>query len=144
MRTAAANLTDPEKRLIAEWVGGRIESLIAALSRFRDRPAAIASCFGGAVFVQATIVVFYIAVAYALHIPVAPWDLAVIVPLSFIVQMLPVSMNGFGVRELTFSLYFASIGLPKESAVLMSLVGQALIMITSLSGAAVWFARGHR
>ena len=45
-----------------------------------------------------------VAVAYALHLPVSPWDLAVIVPLSFVVQMLPVSVNGFGVREATFSL----------------------------------------
>ena len=47
---------------------------------------------------------------------VALWDLAVIVPLSFVVQMLPVSVNGFGVREATFSFYFTRIGLPIESA----------------------------
>jgi uncharacterized membrane protein YbhN (UPF0104 family) len=127
-----------------EWVGGRIENLTAALSRFRDRPSAIASCFGGAVFVQATIVVFYIAVAHALHLGVTPWDLAVIVPLSFVVQMLPVSVNGFGVREATFSFYFTRVGLPMESALLIPLVAQVLIMAFSLTGAAVWFSRGHR
>jgi uncharacterized membrane protein YbhN (UPF0104 family) len=127
-----------------EWVGDRIENLTAALYRFRDRPSAIVSCFGGAVFVQASIVVYYIAVAHALHVGVAPWDLAVIVPLSFIVQMLPVSVNGFGVREATFSFYFTRVGLPMESALLTSLVAQALIMLFSLTGAAVWFARGHR
>ena len=50
------------------------------------------------------------------------WDLAVIVPLSFIVQMLPVSVNGFGVREATFSFYFTRVGLSMESALLVSLV----------------------
>jgi uncharacterized membrane protein YbhN (UPF0104 family) len=127
-----------------EWVGDRIEHLTAALGRFRNQPRAIVSCFGGAVFVQATIVVFYIAVAHALHLGVAPWDLAVIVPLSFIVQMLPVSVNGFGVREATFSFYFTRVGLPMESALLTSLVAQALIMLCSVTGAGVWFARGHR
>ena len=34
-------------------------------------------------------VVFYFAVAYALHLNVSLFDLAVIVPLSFVVQMLP-------------------------------------------------------
>jgi len=127
-----------------EWVGTRIENIIAALSRFRDRPSAIVSCFGGAVIVQATIVLFYIAVAYALHVRIAPWDLAVIVPLSFIVQMLPVSVNGFGVREATFTFYFARVGLPIEAALLVSLGATAVVMIFSLSGAAVWFARGHQ
>ena len=45
-----------------------------------------------------------------------------IVPLSFVVQMLPVSVNGFGVREATFSFYFTRLGLPIESALLVSLV----------------------
>ena len=126
-----------------EWVGGRIEHVTAALARFRERPSTLASCFGGAVFVQAATVTFYLAVAYALRIHVTAWDLAVIVPLSFIVQMLPVSVNGFGVREATFSFYFTRIGLPIESALLVSLVGTALVMLFSLTGAAVYIARGR-
>jgi len=126
-----------------EWVGGRIEKLTGALARFRDQPAALAGCFSGAVFVQATMVVFYVAVADALHLDVALWDLAVIVPVSFVVQMLPVSVNGFGVREATFSLYFTRIGHPIASAVLLSLVGQALIIAFSLLGAAVYVSRSR-
>jgi uncharacterized membrane protein YbhN (UPF0104 family) len=128
-----------------EWVGGRIEKLTVALARFREEPGALARCFAGAVFVQATMVVFYFAVAYALHLDVALWDLAVVVPISFVVQMLPVSVNGFGVREATFSFYFSRIGHPIESALLVSLVAQALIILFSLTGAVVyvWRSRHH-
>jgi uncharacterized membrane protein YbhN (UPF0104 family) len=136
-------LLQPLTVIHPEWVGDRIGSITIALARFRDNPGALAGCFAGAVFVQASIVIFYMAIAYALHVPVAAWDLAVIVPLSLIVQMLPVSLNGFGVREATFSLYFARVGLPLEAGLLVSLVGAGLIMLFSLSGAAVWFARGH-
>ena len=92
------------------------------LVNFREHPGALAGCFGGAVFVQATIVLCYVAVAHALGVNIAAFDLAVIVPISFIVQMLPVSVNGFGVREATFSYYFTRVGLPIESALLVSLV----------------------
>jgi len=126
-----------------QWVGERIDTLISVLARFRDRPGTLASCFGGAVFVQMSMVVFFFFVAYALHLNLTFWDLAVIVPLSFIVQMLPVSVNGFGVREATYAFYFKSIGQPIESALLMSLVGTALMMLFSISGAAVWFSREH-
>ena len=81
------------------------------------------------------------AAAYALHIAVGPWDLAVIVPLSFILQMAPISINGFGVREAVFSLYFARLRLPLESALLVSLVPTLLVMLFSLSGAAVYVGR---
>ncbi len=74
-------------------------------------------------------------------IPIGFAELAVIVPISFIVQMLPVSMNGFGVREATFGFYFSRLGLPLESALLVSFMGAALIMIFSLSGGVAYMAR---
>ena len=92
---------------------------------------------------QAATVIFYVAVAYALHVNITAWDLAVVVPISAVVQMLPVSVNGFGVREATFSFYFSRLGLPIESALLVSLIAAGLVMLFSMSGAAVYVARGH-
>ena len=126
-----------------EWVGGRIEKFTGGLARFGKQPGSLAACFAGALFVQATMVVFYFTVSYALHLDLTLADLSVVVPISFVVQMLPVSVSGFGIREATFSYYFSRIGHPIESAVLMSLVAQALVMLFSLSGAAIYASR-HR
>jgi uncharacterized membrane protein YbhN (UPF0104 family) len=126
-----------------EWVGGRISRITEALARFRDRPWALISAFGGAVLVQALLVLFYAAVARSLDIPISIWHVAVIVPVSFVIQMVPVSVNGFGVREATFSFYFSRLGLPLESAMALSLGSTALVMLFSLSGAAVYVARRH-
>ena len=118
--------------------------LTGALAKFRNAPGALAACLLGAVVVQAVLVGFYAAIAHSMRIPVSVWHLAVIVPISFIVQMLPVSMNGFGVREATFGFYFTRLGLPLESALLVSFVGAALIIIFSLSGAVAYLLRGPR
>jgi uncharacterized membrane protein YbhN (UPF0104 family) len=126
------------------WVGDRIEKLTTALGRFRQRPGALAACFAGAVTVQALLVAYHFAIAYALHVPVTFWELSIIVPISFIVQMIPVSINGFGVREATFAFYFARLGLPVHSAVLVSLTATGLMMIFSLSGAAIYVARHEK
>jgi uncharacterized membrane protein YbhN (UPF0104 family) len=133
----------PLTRLHPEWIGGRIETLTLTLLRFRARPAVLATCFTGAVLVQTLLVIYYLAVVHALHLPVTVWDLAVIVPVSLVVQMLPVSLNGLGLREATFSFYFTRIGLPVHHGVLLSLVAAALAMLFSLSGAAVYMARGR-
>ena len=124
-----------------EWVEKQIQHITETLGRFREKPSSLIGCFGGAVLVQALVVAFYLAVVYALNIPVTASDLAVIVPLSIVVQMLPVSVNGFGVREATFSFYFTRVGLPIESAVLLSLVAAGITMLHSLSGAAVYVTR---
>ncbi len=55
--------------------------------------------------------------------------------------MVPVSVNGFGVREATFSYYFVSLGLPVDSALALSLLGYATILAFSLSGAVVYGTR---
>ena len=134
-------MLQPLRIIHPEWIDNRIEKITGVLSRFRDRPGTLAGCFGAAVFVQTSTVAFYAAVAYALHIAIGPWDLAVIVPLSTIIQMAPVSINGFGVRETAFTLYFSRLRLPIESALLVSLVPTALVMLFSLSGAAVYVSR---
>jgi uncharacterized membrane protein YbhN (UPF0104 family) len=126
------------------WVGDRIEMLTAALARFRGRPGALAACFGGAIGVQALLVGYHFVIAIALHVPVTFWVLAIIVPISFIAQMIPVSVNGFGVREATFAFYFARLGLPVHSAILISLTATGLMMIFSLSGAAIYVSRPRR
>lgn len=124
-----------------EWVGSRITRVTEILGRFRERPACLLYTFGGAVVVQGLLVLFYAAVARALHFDVPVAHLAVVVPISFVVQMVPVSVNGFGVREATFSLYFKSLHLPIEWALALSLGSTALVMFFSLSGAVVWLAR---
>jgi uncharacterized protein (TIRG00374 family) len=136
-----STILGPLGMLRSEWVRVRVERLSTALERFRDSPRELAACFVGAVGVQGILVLFYVAIARGLHIPVSLAHLAVLVPLSFVVQMLPVSVNGMGVREATFSYYFASLRLPIESALLLSLLGVFLTLVFSLSGALVYVIR---
>jgi len=136
-------LLRPLRALHQEWVGERIERLTAGLSKFRDAPKSLAACFGGAIAVQAVFVGFYWSIGHALGLSVPVAHLAIRVPVSFIVQMLPLSVNGWGVREQTFVLYLTRLGLPAESALAMSFLGAALIMLFSTSGAAAYISRRH-
>ena len=126
-----------------EWVGDRISLITGTLGRFKERPSSLVGGFLGAVVVQVVLVLFYAAVARSFSIPISTWHMAVVVPVSFVVQMLPVSVNGFGVREATFSFYFSRLGLPIGSAMALSLGATALVMIFSLTGAACYVGRRH-
>ena len=141
MPETATRILQPLRVFHAEWVDERINKLTYALTRFKESPTALAICFVGAVAVQGLLVLFYVAIARSMHIPIGFAELAVIVPVSFIVQMIPLSVNGFGVREATFGFYFTRLGLPLESALLVSFVGAALIMLFSLSGGVAYLRR---
>ena len=134
-------LLRPLRVVHPEWVDERLGRLGGALDRFRQAPAALAWCFVGAIVVQAALVAFYLAVARSMQIPVGFIELAFIVPISFIIQMMPISVNGLGVREATFAFYFGRLGLPLESALLVSFVGAGLIMAVSLIGGLTYALR---
>ena len=70
--------------------------------------------FVASIGVQAILVAFYAAVAAALHLAVPIGHLAILVPMSFLVQMMPLSMNGHGVREWTFDGYLTRIGVAER------------------------------
>jgi hypothetical protein len=141
MPQGLARLLQPLRVIHPEWIDERIERFTAALARFRETPSSLGGCFVGAVIVQTLLVAFYLAIAHSMRIPVGFAELAVIVPITFIVQMLPLSMNGFGVREATFGFYFGRLGLPLESALLVSFMGAALVMLFSLSGGVAYALR---
>jgi glycosyltransferase 2 family protein len=140
--SAVSTLLGPLRRIHQEWVTERIARMTRTLERFGQAPKALAWCFGGAILVQLVLVAFYVAIARSMAVPVSPWHLAVLIPLSFIVQMAPISLNGLGVREAVFTYYFSRISLPPESALAVSFMGAVLIMLFSLSGAAAMLVRG--
>ncbi len=137
-------LLHPLRSIHQEWVEERISRLVMALGKFRSAPGALGLGLLGAIVVQAVLVAFYAAIASALNVPIPLAHLAILVPLSFVVQMAPVSVNGFGVREATFGAYFTRLGLPLESALAVSLIGAALIMVFSLTGAVAYLTAPKR
>ncbi|HXE80006.1 MAG TPA: lysylphosphatidylglycerol synthase transmembrane domain-containing protein [Vicinamibacterales bacterium] len=134
-------LLSPLRAIHPGWVGPRLRQLTDVLTRFRESPGPVLSCFAGAVLVQILLVAFYAAVAEGIGVPVSAWHMAVVVPVSFLAQLLPVSLNGLGVREAVFSYYFSRLGAPIEGALVISLLGAGLVMLFSLTGALAYVLR---
>ena len=137
-------MAKPLRIFHAEWVERRILMITSALGRFRKAPGALAGCLAISIAVQALLVGFYASIAEALQLRIALGHLGMLVPISFLVQMMPFSMNGHGVREWTFKEYLTRIGIAQESAVALSLIGATLVMLFSMSGAAAYLTRRGR
>jgi glycosyltransferase 2 family protein len=125
------------------WILDKLSMLQDTLARFRARPSALVGALAGAVLVQVVIVAFYALTARSLSVPLPLVMAGVLVPVAMAVQMVPVSINGFGLREAVFSFFFVRFGLGVESAVAVSLLGSLLVMIFSLGGGALFLIRKH-
>jgi uncharacterized protein (TIRG00374 family) len=136
-----AYLLAPLRLLKKPWVDERVQRLEDALNRFRETPSALAGAFAGALVVQITVVAFYLLMAQGLSVPLPILLGAVLIPVSMVVQMAPLSINGFGVREAVFAFFFRRFGLPIDAAVALSLVSTGFVMGLSLVGGYMFLKR---
>jgi hypothetical protein len=125
-----------------EWAREQFEVVQGAVHAYRARVLTIWIAGAASVVLQTLVVVYYLAVARGLGIPLPASAAFLMVPLCTLLQAVPVSFNGWGLREGLFAHYFTQVGLPRPSALAFSLVGAGLMVLLSLSGAFVWMARG--
>jgi len=135
------HLLTPIRALDRPWVTERAQRLEDAATKFRAAPGALAGAFIGALAVQLSLVVFYLLSARGLSIPLPMFLGAVLIPVSLAVQMVPVSIGGFGVREAVFAFFFGRFGLPTDAGVALSLVSTGLTMIISMVGGVIFLSR---
>jgi len=143
LQVAAFGALVPVRALDHPWIHDRATLLQEAFLNFRARPSSLFGALAGALVVQVVIVVFYALAARSLAVPLPLFLAGVLVPVAMAVQMAPVSINGFGVREAVFSFFFVRFGLGVEAAVAVSLLGTALVMLFSMGGGALFLMRRH-
>ncbi len=125
-----------------DWIRKRFEVVQEAVHNYRAQIATVWLAFAASLALQTLVVWYFLAIARALRIPLDVPAAFLMVPLCTLLQAVPISFNGWGLREGLFALYFSQVGLPRESALAFSLTGAGLIILLSLSGAVVWMARG--
>jgi uncharacterized protein (TIRG00374 family) len=141
-RPGTAGLLMSRSRLIRfDLIRETFETVQQAVRVYREQMRTVWMALGASVALQSLVVWYFYAVAHALRIPLGLSVCFLMVPLCTLVQTVPISFNGWGVRESLFVVYFGQVGLPKDSALAFSLVGAGLIVLLSLSGAFVWASR---
>jgi len=124
------------------WARDRFEVMQGAVHVYRQDLRSVLGAFGASLALQTLFIYYYYTIAQALRIPLSLPACFLMVPLCTLVQTVPISFNGWGIRESVFILYFHQVGLPRDSALAFSLVGAGLMVLLSLSGAVAWTTRG--
>lgn len=87
------------------------------------------ACYLGAVWL----------VAGGLGIPVSLGDVAGATALTYFLTLLPISINGYGLREVGMLALYVQLGATAEQASALALITRAMLMIVSLPGA-LWLS----
>lgn len=76
--------------------------------------------------------------ALALHLDTPFSYFMIFVPVITLISMIPVSLNGMGLREYAFLSLFSAAGVPAESCIALGLLSSILIILSSLPGGIIY------
>lgn len=88
-----------------------------------------------------TLVLVNYAIFIGLNISLPLISLVLYIPIIAAVQLVPVSVNGFGVREVAYVYFFGTVGVSSSSAAAASLLFGILVMLVSLPGGLIFASR---
>ncbi len=126
----------------ARWLFSRrgVRGLYASLAHYSWpalwRAALVSLGFNG------LIVLMNVALGLAFRVNVPLIDYLVFVPIISFLLVLPFSINGLGLREGGYVALFGQVGVPRESALAMSLAFYAITLLAGLLGG-IWYVVEH-
>jgi uncharacterized protein (TIRG00374 family) len=77
-------------------------------------------------------------VALGLRLHVSVWYYLIFVPVITLISMIPISLNGMGLREYSFMSLFSAVGVPHASCIALGVISSIVIILSSLPGGVVY------
>ncbi|MBN2241351.1 MAG: flippase-like domain-containing protein [Acidobacteria bacterium] len=139
-----SRLTKSLRRMRLDGIAGKIDTVSAAFQIVGKRPSVLA----GSVAISLINQFLYIAVVWfisrGLRLEVPFFYFLTFVPVITLVSMIPVSLNGLGLREYAFMSLFGGIGIAPASCIALGLFTSVIILLSSLPGGIVYIVYRNR
>jgi len=110
-------------------------SLVETWREYLYKPILIAKSIAIGMVFNVALLSQFIIVCWHYEIPVGVIDLCWIMAVVNVVQTLPISLAGIGVRDASLVSMFAYIGIPAESAMILAVVLLLVIIFRAIAGA---------
>lgn len=117
-----------------------IRAAAPLVTEFFRRPGLLAVVAILSLVLQTLVIVVNIfnGVALGLDVPIVFYF--ILIPLIAVATMIPVSLNGLGVREGAFVFFLSQVGVPQDQALSLALLWLGVLIVSSLIGGLVWMA----
>jgi uncharacterized protein (TIRG00374 family) len=122
-------------------LAGPLAKLANAFWAFRGRHRVLASGFGLSILLQTNVVIQYFIIARALDLEVPLSVFFFIAPLNVVIMMIPISINGIGLRETSLAFLFGLLQVPTAAAVAFAWILYALVLIQGVFGGIIYALR---
>ncbi len=115
------------------------DRLSGALSAYRRSYGALAAGFCISLLVLTIGSVVNYLISLALGGGISLLHIFLFTPLITFVLLIPISIGGIGLNQSAYVFFFSLVGVPEQKSLAMSLIMQAIIIISSLPGGILWW-----
>ena len=126
--------------MAARWTQpfGRLRRLVEGVRLYQSKPTLLALTTGLSLVVQAANVVLVWLVGRAIDAPVPASYYWIAVPMVTLLTMLPISLNGMGIREGGMILFLTPVGISHATSISLAFLWFSVFTATSLIGAGIY------
>ena len=124
--------------------GNKIKSIIQAFLDFEGQRTVLLKAFVLSAMLQANVILHYYLISQALNLSIPFFSFFLIIPLATVITMLPISVNGIGVRENVFIFFFAAFAVTKPEAVAFSWLAYGVVVLQGVLGGLIYAFRQNR
>jgi len=129
--------------LMAPFILPRIFRRFELPFRYWQQPRFMAASLGVSFFIQLSVVFINMSIGLAVGVDI-PWGFYfVFTPLVSVASMIPISLNGLGVREGAYVYFLSQVGLPPSQALAFAILWLILITFNSILGGIGWILAGR-
>jgi uncharacterized protein (TIRG00374 family) len=130
----------PEKRpfnTIIQKIGQFRETILF----YRKRKGALGKAFFWAALLQINVIIHYYLIGEAIHLDIALLDYFIFIPIVHLVLLIPITINGLGLREGAYLEIFRYYGISSAAAISFSWIDLAFMLIVGILGGIIYVFR---
>jgi len=130
----------PSKGLLKKIIQKTIE-FRSTIIFYKTKKTALFKAFLWAFLLQANVILHFFLIGKALHLNIKIIDYLVFIPIVLLIQLIPITINGLGLREGAYIEIFKFYGIAPESAFSFALIDVAFMLILGVIGAIIYVTR---
>lgn len=133
----------PLVRVLPRGVVGLVEKAASAMAAYRGQKRTLIQALFLSLLLQVNVVTFYFCIAQGLGLEVPYHVFYAIVPIAITVMLLPVSINGIGIREGIFVFLLAAYGVGQAEALAFAWLEYGMFLFYGVVGGVVYALRNE-
>lgn len=130
----------PDKKILVK-IKQKAISLRETVLSYRRKKKALARAMFWALLLQINVILHFFLIGKALKLSIGIVDYFIFIPLVLLIQLIPVTINGLGLREGAYLEIFSSYGIAGETAIAFSFIDLAFMLIVGIIGGIIYVTR---